>query len=103
MPTENDKTKASADVKVSETRTRDEAKELKIENAKLRSDLEMANERIVALEQKLKEIPSGMDYAFLNGRIYQIAGVVEARFATDEARKGHLPNGLETELIILKP
>jgi predicted nucleic acid-binding Zn-ribbon protein len=112
MPTENDKTNAPAvteaekalDAKLAETKAaaKDEAKELRAENAQLKKDLEIANKRIAAIEKKLKEAgaaPSG-DYVVLRGKTHLIERTVEARFATDEARKGYID--LDAELIVLK-
>lgn len=108
MPTENDKTNAPAstpEAKDLENKleqkvvAKNEAKELKAENASLRKQVE-------ELQAKLATPPAaGSDddnYAVIGGKRYNVDRIVTAKFAGDEGRKGHLPEGLDTELAVLK-
>jgi hypothetical protein len=107
MPTENDNPAATAATTVDTVTP--ELKALKAELASLKKEnatLRKANENLtLRSEEKKAEAEAGPEednYAVVNGKRYDVAGTVSARFATDEGRKGHLPHGLETELVILK-
>ena len=116
MPTENTKTPAVAPVATPDPRDAELAA-LKQELAELNEDRdeidgqnESLTKQVAELQEKLAKAtktkgaaptPTG-DYAVIKGKTYVVDGTVSARFATDEGRKGHLPDGLETELAILK-
>lgn len=96
MPTENDKptvgAPASEDLKdTKDLKAQEEIKKLKAELESLKK----------APKETRDTVPAG-DYAVIGGKTYQVEGTVSAKFAGDEGRKGHLPDGLETELAILK-
>lgn len=105
MPTENDKPAAAAATTATVDTITPELKELRAENAQLKKDLEAANKRVDAIEKKLKEkgpaAPAG-DHCVLGGKTFQVDRVISAKFAGDEGRKGNLPQGIDTELVVLK-
>lgn len=107
MPTENDKTntptaekaleeKLAAKVAETKAASKDELKGLRAENADLKrriAELEKAGEAEA-------EAGEADNYVVLRGKRYDIERTVEARFASDEARKGYID--LEAELVVLK-
>lgn len=71
------------------------------------ADVENADATIEELEAQLKEakmtkavaLPA-TDYAVIGGKTYHVERTVEAKFATDEARKGYIEMG--ATLAVLK-
>ena len=97
MPTENDKPKATPVAAPAAPDTRDaRIKSLEDEVTKLQNKLDAANKK---LKEKAPAAPTG-NYCVLNGKTYEVERTVEAKFATDEARKGYID--LDAELVVLK-
>lgn len=69
---------------------RDQISALKRENAELKKH---------QLKSSASDVPD-TDYVVLRGKRYGIERTVEAKFATDEARKGYID--MHAELVVLK-
>lgn len=69
-----------------------EIEQLTARLVEIEKDVAFKNGRIENLERKLKaakSAPTG-DVVFLDGKSWAVKGTVQAKFATDEVKKGHI-------------